>query len=98
MTREIKYARTAFGDIAYTERGGGPPALFVHGVFLNGFLWRHVVGHVADLLRCFLIDLMSHGAPQVSTDQDLCFNAQAAALEAFLLGSASGQAASVASY
>ena len=29
------YASTPFGDIAYTERGSGPAALFVHGVFLT---------------------------------------------------------------
>ena len=36
------HVSTPFGDIAYRERGSGPAALFVHGVFLNGHLWRHV--------------------------------------------------------
>src|SRR5262245_15576854 len=31
---------TASGRISYTEQGAGPVALFVHGVLLNGHLWR----------------------------------------------------------
>src|SRR3981081_1836412 len=33
--------QTASGRISYTEQGTGPVALFVHGVLLNGHLWRH---------------------------------------------------------
>ena len=33
--------QTASGRISYTEQGTGPVALFVHGVLLNGYLWRH---------------------------------------------------------
>jgi pimeloyl-ACP methyl ester carboxylesterase len=83
MVRNIKYANTRFGSIAYTERGAGSPALFVHGVFLNGYLWRHVIDHVKDMRRCIAIDLMSHGATSVPIDQDICFTAQAEMLEAF---------------
>jgi pimeloyl-ACP methyl ester carboxylesterase len=32
---------TPSGRIAYAESGSGPVALFVHGVLLNGHLWRH---------------------------------------------------------
>ncbi len=32
---------TPSGRISYTDRGTGPAALFVHGVLLNGYLWRH---------------------------------------------------------
>ena len=52
MRGEIKHVVTAFGDIAYGEQGEGPPALFVHGVLLNGYMWRHVIAGVADLRRC----------------------------------------------
>ena len=37
-----KHVVTPFGDIAYTEQGNGPAALFVHGVFKNAYFWRHV--------------------------------------------------------
>ena len=32
---------TPSGRIGYREQGTGPVALFVHGVLLNGYLWRH---------------------------------------------------------
>ena len=32
---------TPSGRIAYVERGPGRSRLFVHGVLLNGYLWRH---------------------------------------------------------
>ena len=31
---------TPSGEIAYTELGAGPAALFVHGVGTSGALWR----------------------------------------------------------
>src|SRR5215813_14048055 len=33
--------QTPSGRISYIEQGKGPVALFVHGVLLNGHLWRH---------------------------------------------------------
>lgn len=33
--------QTPSGRISYTEEGKDPVALFVHGVLLNGHLWRH---------------------------------------------------------
>jgi pimeloyl-ACP methyl ester carboxylesterase len=83
MAQLVKHARTRFGEIAYTERGEGPAALFVHGVMLNGYLWRHVIDQVADMRRCIAIDLMAHGATRISADQDVSFTAQAEMLAAF---------------
>jgi pimeloyl-ACP methyl ester carboxylesterase len=77
------HVSTPFGDIAYRERGSGPAALFVHGVFLNGHLWRHVVERVADVRRCIAVDLLAHGDTRTAADQDVSFPAQAAMLEAF---------------
>src|SRR5258706_1701365 len=82
MGPEIKFAATRSGDIAYVERGSGPPALFVHGVFLNGYLWRHVIDRVSDLRRCIAIDLLGHGATSIKDDQDISFAAQAEMLGA----------------
>src|SRR5258706_8866806 len=82
MGPEIKFAATRSGDIAYVERGSGPPALFVHGVFLNHHLWRHVIDRVSDLRRCIAIDLLAHGATQTSPEQDVDFTAQAEMLDA----------------
>jgi len=78
-----KSVATRFGDIAYTDRGSGPPALFVHGIFHNGHLWRHVVERLQDVRRCIAVDLMAHGDTQIAPDQDVSFAAQAEMLEAF---------------
>lgn len=83
MSRHVQHVATRFGDIAYTEQGAGPPALFVHGVFLNGHLWRHVIDQVADLRRCIAVDLLAHGATRTAAGQDISFNAQADMLAAF---------------
>jgi pimeloyl-ACP methyl ester carboxylesterase len=74
---EKKRVRTPQGEIAYVERGEGAPALFVHGVFLNSYLWRHVVAQVADLRRCIAIDLLSHGDSPAGSDDDISFRGQA---------------------
>lgn len=83
MKREMKYVDTEFGQIAYTDQGRGPAALFVHGVFMNGYLWRNVVAGVSDIRRCISIDLMAHGATRIAPDQDVSFTANARMLEAF---------------
>src|SRR6266852_2132582 len=44
--------QTASGRISYTEQGTGPVALFVHGVLLNGHLWRHQLADLSDIRRC----------------------------------------------
>lgn len=80
--RDLKYVATSVGDIAFTESGAGPTALFVHGVFLNGYLWRQVIDRVGDLRRCIAVDLLAHGGTRTSPDQDISFNAQADMLEA----------------
>src|SRR5271163_2314746 len=53
--------RTASGRISYTEQGTGPVALFVHGVLLNGYLWRHQLEDLSDIRRCIALDLLAHG-------------------------------------
>jgi pimeloyl-ACP methyl ester carboxylesterase len=83
MHEHIKHVTTRFGDIAYTEQGDGLPALFVHGVFLNGYLWRHVIDQVADLRRCIAVDLLGHGATRTILKQDVSWSAQADMLADF---------------
>jgi pimeloyl-ACP methyl ester carboxylesterase len=83
MKRDIKHVTTPYGQIAYTEAGHGPAALFVHGVFMNGYLWRHVVEQLSDVRSCIAIDLMAHGATRIAPDQDVSFKAQAKMLESF---------------
>jgi len=70
-------AETPSGTIAYVEHGAGPVALFVHGVFLNGYLWRDIVAQLGDVRRCIAVDLLAHGATRVRPGQEISFPAQA---------------------
>jgi pimeloyl-ACP methyl ester carboxylesterase len=60
------------GTIEYRERGSGPPIVFVHGVGVNGDLWRGVVPPLAERHRCIAADLPlgSHSHP-LRADADL---------------------------
>src|SRR2546423_359171 len=49
------------GTIEYRERGSGPSIVFVHGVGVNGDLWRRVVPELAGEYRCIAPDL-PHGS------------------------------------
>jgi pimeloyl-ACP methyl ester carboxylesterase len=72
-----RFAEVASGRIAYVEEGEGPPALFVHGVPLNGYHWRHVIARVRQRRRCIAVDLMGLGYSEIAPDQDVSFSAQA---------------------
>jgi pimeloyl-ACP methyl ester carboxylesterase len=60
------------GTIGYRERGEGPTVVFVHGVGVNGDLWRKVVPLLADGRRCIAPDwpLGAHSHP-LREDADL---------------------------
>jgi pimeloyl-ACP methyl ester carboxylesterase len=60
------------GTIEYRERGSGPAVVFVHGVGVNGDLWRKVVPSLAGEYRCIAPDLPhgSHSHP-LRADSDL---------------------------
>jgi pimeloyl-ACP methyl ester carboxylesterase len=59
------------GPASIADIGEGPPALFVHGVFLNGLLWRNVIERVHDIRRCIAVDLPGHGHTPPGPDRDL---------------------------
>jgi pimeloyl-ACP methyl ester carboxylesterase len=71
---------TRLGQLAFVERGTGPVALFVHGVFLNGRAWDGVMDGVAGVRRCIAPDLLCHGATRERSDTDVSFAGQAEAL------------------
>jgi pimeloyl-ACP methyl ester carboxylesterase len=62
---EQKEVRLASGTIRYRERGSGEPIVFVHGLLVNGDLWRKVVPLLAAEFRCITPDwpLGSHEVP-----------------------------------
>src|SRR5882724_7912205 len=75
---------TASGRISYSEQGTGPVALFVHGVLLNGHLWRHQLAELSDIRRSIAVDLLAHGDTEIAPDQDVSVTANANMLEEFL--------------
>src|SRR5438477_1082364 len=76
--------QTASGLISYTEQGTGPVALFVHGVLLNSYLWRHQLEDLSDIRRCIAVDLLAHGDTEIAPDQDVSVTANAKMLNEFL--------------
>jgi len=60
------------GPIAYRESGEGRPIVFVHGLLVDGSLWRKVTPLLDGEFRCIVPDLPlgSHRAP-MSPDADL---------------------------
>lgn len=60
------------GTIEYRDAGSGPVLLFVHGLLVNGTLWRKVTASLEDRFRCIAPDLPlgSHAAP-MRPDADL---------------------------
>ncbi|MDI9248313.1 MULTISPECIES: alpha/beta hydrolase [unclassified Stenotrophomonas] len=77
--------QTASGHISYLQTADtGPVALFIHGVLVNGYLWRHQLSALADLRRCVAIDLMGHGHTTIAADQAVSFEAQAEMVREFL--------------
>ena len=76
--------QTSFGRISYTEQGSGPVALFVHGVLLNGYLWRHQQAALSDIRRTIAVDLLAHGDTEITPDQDVTVTTNAHMLNEFL--------------
>ena len=83
MTYSTGVVDTPHGRIAYREKGSGPPALFIHGVFLNGGLWTEVIDRLSDLRRCIAIDLLCHGSTETALGADVSFEGNAAMLDEF---------------
>ena len=78
-----RFAETSFGKIAYVEMGSGDPAIFLHGLGINSYIWTGQLSGLASQRRCIALDLMAHGETQISPNQDVSFTAQADMLLAF---------------
>jgi pimeloyl-ACP methyl ester carboxylesterase len=75
---------TPSGSISYVEEGRGPVALFVHGVLLNGYLWRNQLEALKSQRRCIALDLLAHGNTEIAATQDVSVTANAHMLAEFL--------------
>jgi pimeloyl-ACP methyl ester carboxylesterase len=78
-TAQRQMLGTPAGEIAYTEFGSGPAALFIHGLGTSGLLWRHVIDDLRDTTRCIAIDLPAHGGTPARDDMSVTALAQVAA-------------------
>ncbi len=60
---ESKYSKVMGFDIHYVEVGSGDPVLFFHGNPTSSYLWRNVIGPVADATskRVIAFDLLGFG-------------------------------------
>ena len=68
VKEEVREARLEGGVIRYRDVGTGPVLFFVHGILVNGTLWRHVVASLAGRFRCIVPDLPlgGHSIPMES--------------------------------
>jgi haloalkane dehalogenase len=82
--KERRFAQTAFGRIAYIDRGTGPAALFLHGFPLSSFQWRGAIDRLSADRRCLAPDSMGLGHTEVAAGQSVTPSAQADMLSAFL--------------
>lgn len=81
---QLNTTRTDHGEFAYLDVGDGPATVFVHGLFVSGFMWaRGVVDALKDERRCVVYNLPGHGGSTVPDDQALTLEANAEMLEAF---------------
>jgi pimeloyl-ACP methyl ester carboxylesterase len=66
---ELRTVRVPAGTLEYRERGSGPPVVFVHGVAVNGDLWRKVAPELAGTHRCIAPDVPL-GGHSIALDGD----------------------------
>lgn len=73
------------GRIHYEDLGTGPTVVFVHGLLVNGKLWRKVTPTLSQSARCIVPDLPlgSHSIP-MNADADLSVEGVARLVSDFL--------------
>ena len=62
---EQREVRLAQATVRYRDVGAGPPVVFVHGLLVNGLLWRKVVARLSPDFHCVALELPlgSHNLP-----------------------------------
>jgi pimeloyl-ACP methyl ester carboxylesterase len=72
---------TSFGEVAYGVFGEeGPPVVLVHGTPSRSYIWREIVGMLADRHRVYVYDLLGFGESEGYEGQDVSIAAQGKAL------------------
>src|SRR4051812_30981462 len=82
---EQKEVQLPQGTIGYRERGAGDPIVFIHGLLVNGDLWRKVVPELSKDYRCIAPDLpLGSHAKAMNDDADLSPYGMAKLIDDFL--------------
>ena len=68
----------------YLECGSGDPVLLLHGWPTSSFLWRNVIGHVAQKSRAIALDLPGFGSSDKPLDASYSFRFYSRVLDGFL--------------
>ena len=65
MLGEAREVRLSQGTVRYREVGSGEPVVFLHGIMVNGNLWREIIPVLSEGYRCIVPDLPlgGHEAP-----------------------------------
>jgi pimeloyl-ACP methyl ester carboxylesterase len=68
-----RHASLTAGTISYRDTGAaGPAILFIHGLLVNGTLWRHVADDLSTDFRCIVPDWpLGSDAVSMNNDADL---------------------------
>ncbi len=70
--RQVHTVQLAQGPVQYVDIGDGPVLLFVHGILVNGEMWRKVYPPLAAYFRCVVLTLPLGGhAAAMRPDADL---------------------------
>ena len=80
---DLRHRRVGRVDVAYLDRGDGPPVLMIHGALLNSAQYAWIIEELPDF-RCVAVDLMGHGRTRIDDDQPLGMDAQAEVLARFI--------------
>src|SRR5262249_32761680 len=72
LNENLRRIQVPQGSVCYREFGNGAPVVFVHGLMVNGALWRKVAPRLAKHYHCIVPDwpLGSHNLP-LNSDADL---------------------------
>ncbi|NHN49312.1 alpha/beta hydrolase [Halostella sp. JP-L12] len=71
-------------EVAYHDEGSGDPVLFLHGIPTNSYLWRDVIGPIAEERRVIVPDMIGYGNSSMYDGFDRSLRAQEEAIEGLL--------------
>ncbi|MFC7195057.1 alpha/beta fold hydrolase [Halosimplex aquaticum] len=71
-------------EVAYYDDGEGDPVIFLHGIPTNSYLWRNVIGLIAEERRVIVPDMLGYGNSSMRDEFDRSIRAQEEMLAALI--------------